>query len=68
MTSRTFAIGDVHGCRSQLDALLSAVAPAADDRLIFLGDLVDRGPDSKGVIAAVRRLSLTHSVTAVIYG
>lgn len=50
---RIYAIGDVHGCNSLLDALLTLIrADAADakSRLIFLGDYVDRGPDSKGVI------------------
>ena len=46
-----FAIGDVHGCTSQLEALLSAgrrLAPGA--HLTMLGDLIDRGPDSIGAI------------------
>jgi len=47
---RTLAVGDVHGCSAALDALLSAVRPAPDDRLVFLGDYVDRGPDSRGVL------------------
>jgi serine/threonine protein phosphatase 1 len=47
---RTLAIGDIHGCLTALDALLELVAPAADDRLVALGDYVDRGPDSKGVL------------------
>ena len=44
------AIGDVHGCAQSLDALIEKLAPAADDHLVFVGDYVDRGPDSKGVI------------------
>lgn len=47
---RTLAIGDIHGCLTALDALLAAVAPASGDRLITLGDYVDRGPDSRGVL------------------
>jgi serine/threonine protein phosphatase 1 len=47
---RTLAIGDVHGCLTALEALLAVVAPAPDDRLIALGDYVDRGPDSRGVM------------------
>ena len=46
---RTLAIGDIHGCLTALTTLLDYVAPAADDRLVFLGDYVDRGPDSRGV-------------------
>lgn len=44
------AIGDIHGCRRSLDALLDKIAPSADDHLVFIGDYIDRGPDSKGVI------------------
>jgi serine/threonine protein phosphatase 1 len=47
---RTLAIGDIHGCSSALDALLAAMAPAPEDMLIFLGDYVDRGPDTRGVL------------------
>jgi serine/threonine protein phosphatase 1 len=47
---RILAIGDIHGCLTALDTLLDWVAPAADDLLITLGDYVDRGPDSRGVL------------------
>ena len=47
---RTLAIGDIHGCLTALTTLLDFVAPAADDRLVALGDYVDRGPDSRGVL------------------
>jgi serine/threonine protein phosphatase 1 len=50
MSGRTIAIGDVHGCSAALEALLDAVRPDADDTVIALGDYIDRGPDSKGVI------------------
>src|SRR5690606_464550 len=44
------AIGDIHGCARTLDVLLELLAPSADDRLVFIGDYTDRGPDSKGTI------------------
>ena len=47
---RTLAIGDIHGCLTALTTLLDYVAPAPDDLLITLGDYVDRGPDSRGVL------------------
>lgn len=50
----TFAIGDIHGCLDQLRVLLGEIetyAPAG--RVIFLGDLIDRGPDSRGVVEFV---------------
>ena len=60
---RTIAVGDVHGCRLALDALLAAVAPRPGDVLVFLGDFVDRGPDSRGVLQTV--ISLTDSCHVV---
>jgi Calcineurin-like phosphoesterase len=50
MASRIIAIGDVHGCSAALRALTEAIAPARDDTLIPLGDCVDRGLDSCGVL------------------
>ena len=50
MPPRLFAIGDIHGCLTALNTLLEALELGADDRLVFLGDYVDRGPDSRGVI------------------
>ncbi|MEM1042978.1 MAG: metallophosphoesterase family protein [Bacteroidota bacterium] len=47
---RLFAIGDVHGCARSLDALLAKLALTPEDRVVFVGDYTDRGPDSKGVI------------------
>lgn len=61
--SRTFAIGDVHGCDTALQALLQRIEPQADDTLIFLGDLVDRGPGTKQVVQQVLDL---HRVCKVI--
>ena len=48
--SRQIAIGDVHGCVHALDALLDAISPTANDQLIFLGDLIDQGHDSREVL------------------
>jgi serine/threonine protein phosphatase 1 len=45
-----FAIGDVHGCRDELAQVLDAIAPGSGDTVVFLGDYIDRGPDSRGVI------------------
>jgi serine/threonine protein phosphatase 1 len=47
---RVIAIGDVHGCAHALDALLEAIAPVPTDQLVFLGDLVDQGRDSRDVL------------------
>lgn len=47
---RTLVIGDVHGCTRALDCVIDAAQPARGDRVIMLGDYIDRGPDSRGVI------------------
>ncbi|WP_422930481.1 metallophosphoesterase family protein [Singulisphaera sp. PoT] len=50
MPGRTIAIGDIHGCSAALDALIDAIRPRPQDTIITLGDYIDRGPDSRGVI------------------
>ncbi|PSQ64239.1 MAG: serine/threonine protein phosphatase [Bacteroidetes bacterium QH_1_61_8] len=44
------AIGDIHGCANSFEALLEEINPTSDDHLLFVGDYIDRGPDSRGVI------------------
>ncbi|MCB8819920.1 metallophosphoesterase family protein [Microvirga rosea] len=55
----TYAIGDIHGRHDLLEELLEKIRDHAGDRahrLVFLGDYIDRGPNSAGVIATVRGL------------
>lgn len=53
----TYAIGDIQGCAGRLDALLALIdAESPDASLIFLGDLVNRGPDSLGTLRKIRAL------------
>jgi serine/threonine protein phosphatase 1 len=47
---RLLAVGDIHGCLDQLEALIAQVIPTVNDQVVFLGDYVDRGPASAGVI------------------
>ncbi len=47
---RTIAIGDIHGCGLALQTLLALLELDADDTLVMLGDAIDRGPDTSGVI------------------
>jgi serine/threonine protein phosphatase 1 len=52
--SFTFAIGDIHGCHEQLLQMLETIESWwPGGRIIFLGDYVDRGPDSKAVVDRV---------------
>ncbi|MFN0051741.1 MAG: metallophosphoesterase family protein [Planctomycetales bacterium] len=48
--ARLIAIGDIHGHSTALASLLEVIDPGLDDTLVPLGDYVDRGPDSRGVI------------------
>lgn len=54
---RTLVVGDIHGWSCTFDALLEKIAPTSSDTLITLGDYIDRGPDSRGVIDRLIELS-----------
>jgi len=63
---RQLAIGDVHGCMTALATLLDRLAPTPQDKLIFLGDLIDRGPDSQTVVSTVLKLRNQCAVEAIL--
>jgi serine/threonine protein phosphatase 1 len=71
---RLYAIGDIHGCADLLDDLLTRIADddaargSARTTLIFLGDLVDRGPKSAEVIERLRRLAEDRPDTRFLLG
>jgi predicted phosphodiesterase len=48
--ARTIVIGDVHGCYEELQDLLRVLKPRQEDRVISVGDLICKGPDSRGVM------------------
>lgn len=57
MPERIIAIGDIHGCLAALLTLLNEIQPTGDDTIITLGDYVDRGPDSCGVLETLIALA-----------
>ena len=57
MAERVIAIGDIHGCSQALEAVLRAIGPQADDTVVALGDYIDRGPDSRGVVERMLKLA-----------
>lgn len=60
MTGRILAIGDIHGCSDLLERLLTTIAfDLSSDTLVFMGDYVDRGPNSRRVIDTLIGLKAT---------
>jgi len=67
-TPRLLAIGDIHGCLERLLDLLEAVDPQPDDQVIFLGDYIDRGPESCQVIDFLIEFSKEFPSTIFLRG
>ena len=61
---RRFVIGDLHGCSKALRTMIEELSPQRDDLFIFLGDYIDRGPDSRDVIDQLLSLS---QITRTVY-
>lgn len=62
MAGRLIAIGDIHGCADEFEELLDKLALRTDDRVVLLGDLINRGPDSARVIQLARK----HATVALL--
>jgi serine/threonine protein phosphatase 1 len=65
-----FAIGDVHGCAAELRVLLDAIRGLAADaggrrRVVYLGDMINRGPDTVGVLQQWAQDEAVHGVDHV---
>ena len=54
MNGRLIAVGDIHGCHLEFAELLDRLDLGREDRLVLLGDLVNRGPDSRRVLDMAR--------------
>lgn len=59
-------IGDVHGYLGRLDYLMAKLSDAGAQHLVFLGDLIDRGPRSRQVVARVREMVESGQASAII--
>jgi serine/threonine protein phosphatase 1 len=66
LSERLIAIGDIHGCYTALRGLVRAIAPEPSDTLVFLGDYVDRGPDSRLVLDLLVDLQDQAKVVALL--
>lgn len=65
---RTILLGDVHGCLDELRDLLALLALTRDDVLVSCGDLLDKGPDSAGVVRCIRDLRYTGYNVVLVEG
>jgi len=65
LPGRLLAVGDVHGCVDELGVILGAIQPTSQDKIVFLGDYVDRGPSSRGVIDLLIALRDSRSCQTV---
>ena len=65
---RLLAIGDIHGYLDELQQLLALVQPKPDDKVVFLGDYIDRGPDSQGVLNELIRFGERFPQTVFLRG
>jgi len=67
MVDRTFVVGDIHGDLSALRKVLARMPqPDAEDTLVFLGDYLDRGPDSAGVVDFILNVLPQHTPARIV--
>jgi serine/threonine protein phosphatase 1 len=67
MSGDIYVIGDIHGCLAPLQRLLEHLEPdLRRDRLLFVGDYIDRGPNSRGVVDYILHLRARHPAENII--
>jgi serine/threonine protein phosphatase 1 len=66
MPARLIAISDIHGCLAALLSILNAIRPGSQDTIVTLGDYIDRGPASRGVLDCLMRLQSTCRLTPLL--
>ncbi|MEN9303506.1 MAG: hypothetical protein RL264_1935 [Bacteroidota bacterium] len=64
--TRHIIIGDIHGCIQELELLLDKLNLKKEDKLYFIGDLIDKGPNSPAVVRKVFELSLTFDLVLIL--
>src|SRR3990170_2400955 len=71
---RAYGVGDIHGRVDLLDELLAKIEadigsrPPTENFIVFLGDLIDRGPDSAAVVERLRTYSVRDTTTVFLSG
>ena len=64
---KSFVIGDIHSCADEVRYLVDRLPLARGDRVVFLGDYIDRGPDSRGVVSFLLDLQKQLSAVELIF-
>jgi serine/threonine protein phosphatase 1 len=62
-----YVIGDIHGCATELTRLVDALPLVQGDSVIFLGDYVDRGPNSREVVSYLLSLQADHKTVEFVF-
>jgi len=62
-----YVIGDIHGCVDEIRRLIDALPLARGDRVVFLGDYIDRGPDSRAVVSYLLSLQRHHEEIEFVF-
>lgn len=65
-TRKIFAVGDIHGCAWELQTLLAKLPLESDSTVVFLGDYIDRGSESRQVIDTILEFSKSHHVVTLL--
>ena len=65
---RQLLVGDIHGCARTLEALLLKIDLHTDDQIFFVGDYINKGPDSKGVLDTLMVLKKEHQNSYFLRG
>ena len=66
MDGALYIFGDIHGCSRAFDRILEDCGPTASDTVILLGDVIDRGPDSRGVLQHIVELEQTCATHLIL--
>lgn len=64
--STTFIIGDVHGMTEELKQLMNKLSPRKGDKIVFVGDLIDKGEDSAGTVRFIREISESSPFEVIV--
>jgi len=63
----SFVIGDIHGCSGELRHLVDGLPLRPGDEIVFLGDYIDRGPDSSGVVSFLIELKKSLKENKLVF-